>query len=668
MRRYGKLSGACLAVVVGLLAGAAPASSQGLDARMQKVLMRFVEATGESVMGVGSWISGKGFEAATSDFDMRLVVSGGGTEAQQIARWQQARGKMVSLIKQEFGEQAGSILGRTNLYAPNQLMAGVENTADALERFQKLGSVPNLSHTGPVTASTPAKYAEGLYGSGAQTYVQGYENAAGRLFYNNNGKAVTGLSELAHLGEGAPTYTATGTANTAGQWAAHGMEELAAGRGEKVAKYLERLERDLVKSRSLSSLPVDDAFRSELRQMRELLRTSPGRLADVSDDVARMLARGKAEAAILGGFENAGTVRRAYMQVMLDGVAAKNKVGDLIQKVMKAAPDWASAENAVNFLVLAVGTHATAQAAGRGNMMETLGTACEHLKWLKGFGPLFMAEITAAILEEAKNSGYAAAAGSQEAWDLMEGIYSAWGRCDVDPDARRKLTLADMVANFQDESKLEAIVMAQAIRASTRGLGSATEVADQGVADAIFAKCWPVIRDSWRWERDALTSEYLLLASGIVHAPVVIYYKPTTVAPGQKIVCEARSGDGKLGEKLERMRQIVRIMYGRGSGVACSYYWEPGGASVSDYDWQRGFSFAAPGKYTVKVRLEVAAYTSFTKTEPRVMLRRVVPALVEVEVGGTAQICPMCGKPIGTSPNCMQCILYRHDPTKEGQK
>lgn len=647
----------------------APAHAQGLDTRMQRVLMKFVETTGNTVMGVGSWISGKGFNPATSDFDMRLVIPKGGTEAQQLAKWQQARAQMASLIKAEFGDQAGSVLSRANLYAPNQLMTGIENTADAMERFQKLKTVPNLAHSGPVTPATTAKYAEGLYGSGAQTYVQGYERGAGRLFYNNNGKAVTGLSELAHMGEGAPAYTAAGTANTAGQWAVHGMDELAAGRGDKVAKYLERLERDLIKSRSLSQLPVDDAFRAELKQMRDLLKSNPARLADVGDDVARLLARGKTEAAILKGFENAGPMRRAYMRVMLDGVAAKNKVGQLLEKVLKATPEWVNAESAMNFIVFAVGTHATAQAAGRGNMMETLGTACEHLKWMKAstFGPLLMAEITTAIIEEAKASGYIAAAGSQEAFDLMEGIYSAWGRAGVDPDPRRKLTLADMVANFQDERRLEAIVMAQAIRASTRGLGSATEVADQGVADAIFAKCWPVIRDAWRWERDGLASEYLLLGSEIVHTPIVIYYKPTTVKPGQRVICEVGSVGGKLGERIERMQQIIRVLYGRGSGVSYNYYWDPGGSSVSDYDWQRGFVFDKPGKYPVKVSLEVAPFTRFPKTEPRIMLRRTVPAMVEVVVGdGATQpqgVCPVCGRPENEPagrPNNLECTLYHH--------
>jgi hypothetical protein len=176
--------------------------------------------------------------------------------------------------------------------------------------------------------------------------------------------------------------------------------------------------------------------------------------------------------------------------------------------------------------------------------------------------------------------------------------------------------------------------MTHAIRASTRGLGTANEEHDDGVAQSIFDKCWPVIRDAWRWERDSLATEYLKLGSEVVHTPLIIYYQPTAPQPGEKITSEAVSADKKLAERLERMRQIIRILYGPGSGIAANYYWEPTGEAVTDRDWQRTVSFSEPGKYPVKVRLEVAPFTSFAQTEPRVMLRREVPALVEVEVGG----------------------------------
>jgi hypothetical protein len=56
---------------------------------------------------------------------------------------------------------------------------------------------------------------------------------------------------------------------------------------------------------------------------------------------------------------------------------------------------------------------------------------------------------------------------------------------------------------------------------------------------------------------------------------------------------------------------------------------------VGDRDWQRAFTFDQPGKHPVKVRLEIEPHTDHTQTEPRVMLRREVPAMVEVQVGGT---------------------------------
>jgi hypothetical protein len=660
--------GRCVAIIllIGAVTFSTPLMAQAPNVRVQKVLMKFVEREGHSVMGVGSWISGKRFNAATSDFDMRLVTPKGGSSGQQLQQWKQARSRLTKLIKQEFGSSADDILARTNLYAPNQLMHGVEDTADAIDRFRKLNTVPNLSHNGPVTAATPAKYAEGLYGPGSQTYVQGYEKAAGRLFYNNNGKCVTGLSELAHLGEGAPKYTAAGTATTAGQWAMHGMDELAGGRAEKVAKYLARMERDIVKSRSLSRLPADNAFRTDLRQMRELLKKNPGKLADVSDDVTRLLMRGKAESAVLAGFENAGPVRRAYMRVMLDGVAAKNQVGKLLDRVMRATPDWVNAQNAMNFITFAVGTQATAQAAGGGDVMETLGTACEHLKWIKGFGPLLMAELTAEIIKETRAGGYDLIAGYQEAWDLMAGIHTVKGREIGFGDKRHQYTLPDLVANFTSETKLKALVYLQCVNASSPDSESAT--GDPKAVEPLFARCWPVIRDAWRWERDALTSEYLVIASEVTHAPLLIYYTPKNPKPGETVICEVASYDGRVHERIRRMNEIIRTLYGRGSLVALHHYWTPGGQSAGTLSFKRAFTFDEPGTYPVKVKMEVSPISPARHTNHRVMLERNVEALVDIVVGGEATggdeepaICPQCGKPLGTNPNCFNCILHARD-------
>jgi len=621
----------CAPIIFPLPVFAQPAD----NLRMQRVLAKFVEQSDFSAMGVGSWIRGTGFDPLTSDFDMRLVIKEGGTEAQQLARWRSARGQLADLIRKEFGTEARDVLSRTNLYAPNQLMQGIENADDALERFQKLRTAPNLAHTGDVTKTTAGKFTEGLYGSGSQTYVQGYEQATGRLFYNNNGKCVTGLSELAHMGEGAPKYTALGTANTAGQWAEHGLNELRSGRADKVAKYLERLERDLVKSQSLSRLDTDNVFRQRLREMRNVLKNSPEKLAEVSDDAARLLMQGKAKAALLKNYQDAGSVRQAYLRLMMDGVTLKNKLGELIGKVMEKTPSWVTAENAMNYLVVCVGTAAVSETLGRGDdAFEAMSNVSGALNPFKTSGPLLLAEIMSEIIIQARANGFGMAAGFQGAWDLMSGLYSAWGRAGVDPDPRMKLTLADMVHNYRIESKLAARVYQHCLRASARDLGSANAQHDQGVADAIFAQCWPVIRDAWRWQRDCLATEYMMIRSEIIHGPLIIYYEPTEPQPGQRVVCRAVSADGKMGARLRRMNEIIRILYGPKSALKENYYWQPAGVPVGDRDWERGFTFDKPGTYPVKVHLAIEPHTTFTETEPRVMLRREVPAMVEVVVGG----------------------------------
>ena len=677
MRRPLSLASLSLLLCATCLWPARPAPAQGLDARMQRVVAKFVEKTGASVMTVGSWVKGH-FDPATSDFDMRLVIpkEGAGTSARQLAQWQEARRSLTSLIQEEFGSQAGSILGRTNLYAPGELMTGVADSEEAVARFRQLGTAPNLAFKGTVGPNTPVKVmekiTEGVYGAGAQTYVQGYEQSAGRLFYKSGEKCVTGLSEMAgtkafeDLGEGA-RYTASGSANTAGQFAEKALGELAAGRGDKVAKQLERMELALTKSRSMSAIPLDEAYRSELVSMRDLLKKNPEQLGEVGGKLARLLARGRTEAAILRSMEGAGPMRGMYLKVMLDGVQAGNKVGALMDKLMAQVPSWVDVGGAMNFWVMCVGTQATSQALGKGDKIEAIGTSAEYLKWLAvsgqslaAFGPLVMAELTAAILTEARAGGYEMVAGSQNAWDLMEGIYSAWGRVDVDPDPRRRITLADMVTRYQYENRLKNLVWGQALRASTRHLGEATAEADQGVAEAIYSQCWPVIREAWLWQRDCLMTEYLASAAELIRTPLLISYKPLPAQPGQQFSCEAASLDRKLSERLDRMEQIIRVLYGPGSSLVVDYNWTPTGVSVGDRRWQRGFTYPDPGTYPTKVTLAVHPNTAHTLTEPRIMLQREVSALVDVVVGGAPPICPACGKPAGTNPNCMHCTLYKH--------
>lgn len=628
---------------VAVLVCAPVVCGQAVNEQMQKVAMRFVEETGDSVMGVGSWMGSPRFDPLASDFDMRLVV-GGGNEQVLRAKWEASRQTMARLIREEFGEQAPDILSRTNLYPPQQLMRGVENTSDAVEYFQRLRTVPSLGHTGQVTPEAAAKYSEGLYGTGADTYIRSYERTSGRLFYMNNGKATTGLAELAHLGEGAPGYTISGTANTCGQWAQKGMEALDDFQPQSVVKYLQRMDRDLTKARDLSRLPMDNAFRQKVKAMTETLGRNPGQLSNpqVAIEVKRMLMRAQAEAAILKSYHNAGPVRRAYMRVIVDGVAARNAIGESIERFIEAKPTWMNTQNTMRLIVLATATRSTAQSLGRGDTMDALNNALFSLTMSGGstFSPALLATITTEIMIEAEANGIVMAADSQNAWDLMRGIYTAWGRAEVEPDRRfnRHITVQDLVLKYQHEDRLKLRVEFMAMRAATRGLGEVNQQTDDEVAQSIVEECWPVIRDAWRWERDLLMTEYLQRRSEVVHSTLLITYLPNDPEPGQRVLCTTKAVANPPETHLKRMDEIIRILYGSEARVFWNYSWDPGGSTQGARgDWQRAFTFSEPGEHPVKVRLEFRPEVSHPNAEPRIMRPGHVESLVDVNVGGEAQ-------------------------------
>lgn len=147
-------------------------------------------------------------------------------------------------------------------------MQGVESVEDAMERFVRYQRMPNLGFTGCVGANTPIRFAEGLYGQGADTYIKAYKRTAGRLFYRYGDKVYAGLTDLVHLSEGEVRYSILGTANTAAQWAAHLIDDLEHGReAGRLVKLLQRLERDLVKLRDMARLSTDFPLRQEIRSL-----------------------------------------------------------------------------------------------------------------------------------------------------------------------------------------------------------------------------------------------------------------------------------------------------------------------------------------------------------------------------------------------------------------
>jgi hypothetical protein len=595
------------------------------NTRVMEVVKRTVGETGQSIIGLGSWVSGKKYgdplKGGTSDHDLRLLLPQGTQPADALKQWQDVRGKLLTQLRKEFGSDADKILETVNLYPPAQLMTDVEGPADALEKFRKVGVSPKLSFKGK-PLSIPADAAEGLYGAGATTWTQRYEEAAGRLVYKEGDTVYTGLTDLTHFTEGKGTYTTSGMANTARQWAEHAEEALHAGQGDKVAKYLERLERDIMKARDLQRFDIHGAGRDELHSLMQQLRAHPDQLESLETRLQSVLMRSKLESAVLENVERAGVTERAVLVGLLDNLDKSKGLAQALREAAEKVPP----ERVVNGIVALIAISEMSTAAGEKDPAKMLVAAAP---WLAGVGPQILAQIAEATLAAAKDAGYALVANSQEPFDLLAGIYTAGGR--PDPNGTR-YTLDQLVAAYHDEAKLNSFVFALAQRAAARNAGEATARADQKVADAIMARCYPVILRAWRAKREALTGEYLALSDTLRIAAPLLRYGPHPAKAGAPVVITAVSSDKQFGSHRDRMLAILQILQGPGCTIAVDDRWEEGGKEGAASN-ERVYTYDTSGTHTVHLTETITAGGALPATD-RLAFKVTLPAAVDVVTEG----------------------------------
>lgn len=598
--------------------------------RMQAVLKRVVQETGAKILSVGSWISNVNYRdplkgANPSDHDFRLLLPPGVPPDEANRTWSMLRQKIIDKVRAEFGKDAPRVLASSNFYAPSQLMRGVETQADALQRFVKLGQVPNLGYAGKVTASTPMKLAEGLYGPGAGAYTQVYERSAGRLFYTANGKVYSGMADLVHEGEGIAKYTVGGSGSTAFQWAAHAEEAMKANDPSSVTKYLARLERDLVKARDLARMPTNTSLRAELSAMAAKLRANPGSLASVEGQLTNLLRKAALEGALLSKFDRGGFAQKAALRVALDSLAAADSVG----KALSAALEKVPADLLAQGVVTMISTYMTSRSLGERDYMSALNNISPLFVSL---GPAVSMMIVQSILEGVKSSGYDFMANRQDAFDLLEGFYTGTG--DI---GERKYTIDQLVDSIHTEESLKAFVLARANQAADRGFGSATGRHDLATAGSIFARCYPIIHGAWQQVRDDLTAEALQLIDGIDSGDIQLSYTPNPAQPAKgqplMVTVSVMESNLKLGEALARIRAILLRLLGPKEAVfaIATSTWNPLGEETS-LSGERVFSFGQPGIYPIQYELMVGIGSASLKKDSTLSKNLVRRASIDVEI------------------------------------
>lgn len=647
MKRFLTCRAARLFVFLLSLMTAAPVWSADVSTnlRMQNVVKQFAVESNHQVVGMGSWISGKNYgdvlKAGASDHDLRLVAPRGTNEAAALRQWQEARNRLSRLIEKEFGGDAAKVMKTVNLYPPTQLMKGVEDMADAQARFVKLGQVPNMGYREAVSAATPAKFSEGLYGTGSKVWTDAYEESAGRLFYSRGGKAYMGLTDLTHLSEGIERFSVSGMSNTSGQWIDHVAEELAHGRGDKVAKYIERIDRDLAKAKSLARVDMDVAWRKELRDLAKTLKDHPGRLGSLQREIDAAMSRARMESSILGCYEKTGASGRKILNAALTDIQKQGRLSRIWAKAGDSVPPGTIAMG----IILYIQTRETVKAAGEEDFQKAYNEAFIAAVGSVNLPAGLVAELAKWTLDSAQATGIRLAASTQEAWDLMAGIYTAVGRTDV--DAGRAYTLDDLVRHIHVEDRLRAVVWAKSWMAASRDLGRDNARVDEKVAEAIFNRCYPVIFTAWQSRREALAAEYVLLAQDVASSPVLLVYQPVpaelTGGKPLQVTVTAHRADKNLDRHVERMKQILDTLVGKGTFANFYYEWTGGKEGRSPYE--RVYEYAKPGRYPAKLTLKINSGAQSLAWDSYLNQRLAVKSGLDVDVlqKGAKQEAPPAG-------------------------
>lgn len=639
------LSTAVLLLLIALIFAPSVARSAELatNVRMQNVVQTAVQKLGGQIMVLGSWVSGNKYGDpllnGLSDHDMRLVLTNVTSPEAALAEWQNAKNTLETLVRKEFGDRADEVLKTCNLYPPKQLMGGVEDSIDALEQFKKLGQVPSLSHNGVVTEVT-GEMAEGLYGRGSSTWTQAYEKASGKLIYSvpvttKDGKIVNqvfrGAADITHLEEGIGRYTMGGMGNTSKQWISHAEDAIKAGTGDKVAKYLERLERDMAKARNMAGLEVSGKWRDEIRALVKDLKADPKSITRMEGEVRKVLGRANFASSILSKMDNKTPGQKLVLSSLVKAVDDSSQFASTVKEMAEEVP----LDKVLDLVVVAIATFEVSRGAGEEDPVKVVLGLADFTASLPN---AMIVRLTNEILESAKDGGYDMMAGSQNAFDLLDGIYTAAGRVNAEGT---KYSIDQLVLKYRegDEDKLKAFVSGLCTLAASRQAGKVTGEADAKVAEAMLAKCYPVILRAWRTKRMLLIQQVNILRDQYLSKGIQLSYAPVAAKVDETvgkvdITVQISTMNGKLEDEMSRIRDILTTLYGLGNYyVKVEDKWSQSGKAGANEN-QRVLTFRNGGTYPVTVKRSLTIGGNGIPASSELAKTDQMFAGIDIEIGG----------------------------------
>ena len=627
MRRF-LFAFACLATLVFTCAPCG-AADMGDDALMRELCKKFVAENPQyEIVGLGSWIQGN-YRPGHSDHDMRLILkdSANMSADDMAASWGEAQRKFAEMGRKELGDKAPDLLKRTNIYAPEKLMQGVENADDAAKLFHKYQITPNVSNPGKSISAEAAKIAagDGTFGDTA-AYRQNYESKAGKVFYGNGkGKAFIGEVDLVHMAEGYGKYSPSALGGTSSTWSRLAAEAMEKGDTKSTAKYLSRIREELRKARDLMRIGADADMDKELRTListlekgskvnGSVLKSAISRCATQAEFFRTVDLNNPRQARLIASLVEKARWDSSFLGKMGDALNsmgdAFNRVGDAVNKIPVA-----EIVNVMGQVMDAYSIYAGSEeiASGKRTLAEVL---AREVPGLVSLPAGIAATITQAVLDEAEAFGARLMASQQTAENLLAGILTVRGReVNFLSENLRGWTIDEVAEKIHTEAGLDAFVWHLSQRASTKG--ERTSRYDEAIAKEVFDSCWPKILSMWQDKRREFYMEYLALANKLMSGTYRMTYAPNPAklkksgkgyAPLRVRVRVDSSGWGgditseSLDAHMARMKVLARKLTGdtglkAGAGIR---FETPGGEGGEAW---HAYTFTKPGEYPVEAKV-----------------------------------------------------------------
>jgi len=575
------------------------------------------------LLGQGSWLRavGKGGDLSrsyadpllkgTSDHDLRLIFQG--TDQQVTNKWLQTQaalrnginarfvGKTATdieellmrsgftaeqaklLAKQGGSSLASTILNSVNIYAPNQLMRGVVDQRTAEAAFKKLGAVPNLS----------GKIVEGVWGQGTTTAIQQLEQP-GRLFFRSGTLVRAGFTDLVHASEGYGRYTLGGAANLAAQWTEKALEATHSGDASLLSKYLRRLKSELIIARNKGNL--------EKTAMSETFAVLDDIIAQAEKEGAAVFARpglntfltsARNDTELLRQLSrNPGETDRQVINAILGNTPTRWKqLGGKLRELRTKITDLVTFERVMNGVLLYMAANNVAHAGGSEGLEAALRQAGVDLAYFAGLGPGILMSMTNAIINDAKEAGYALII-SQQGWnDFLAGISAVKG---YEGETGVEQSIDRLAVSYSRRSDVENFVRLQchniaALKVTGAPTSPATAEARTKMQEALYNKMAPIIVGKWLQRRKDLMMNYCDLAlqlDYVMNNSVLqgtVSPSPLTLegATGTAAFALRRDGDwNDVKELLKRMEAAIKPLGGAKKDVFFFY--------KTIVVWQRG--------------------------------------------------------------------------------